>query len=62
MVKQVGVPLHETVAMASTNPAQTLGLTTKGKLEPGADADLVVFSPELEVVQTFCGGKPVFSL
>ena len=34
-----GVPLHEAVAMASTNPARALGLTSKGKLEAGADAD-----------------------
>src|SRR5205814_1078800 len=42
MVNQVGVPLHEAVAMATANSARALGLTTKGKLEAGADADLVV--------------------
>jgi N-acetylglucosamine-6-phosphate deacetylase len=57
MVKQVGVPLHEAVAMASANPAQALGLTTKGKFEAGADADLVVISPELQVKQTFVAGE-----
>ena len=57
MVSQVGVPLHEAVAMASVNPARALGLTSKGRLETGADADFVVFSPKLEVVQTFVGGE-----
>ncbi len=60
MVNQVGVPLHEAVAMASANPARALGLNTKGKLEAGADADFVVLSPELEVLQTFVAGEEVF--
>lgn len=60
MVKQVGLPLPEAVAMASANPAHTLGLTTKGKLEPGADADLVVLSPDLQVQQTFLAGEKIF--
>src|SRR5436190_3405314 len=62
MVTQVGVPLHEAVAMASTNPARALGLTSKGKLEAGADANFVVLSPQLEVRQTFLAGEQVFSL
>jgi N-acetylglucosamine-6-phosphate deacetylase len=62
MVNRVGVPLHETVAMASANPARNLGLTTKGKLEAGADADFVVVSPNLDVVQTFLAGERIFPL
>jgi N-acetylglucosamine-6-phosphate deacetylase len=60
MVNQVGVPLHEVMTMASANPARELGLTSKGKLERGADADLVVLSPEFEVRQTYVGGERVF--
>lgn len=60
MVNEVGVPLHEAVAMASANPARVLGSPTKGKLEAGADADLVVLSPDLEVQQTFLAGKRIF--
>jgi N-acetylglucosamine-6-phosphate deacetylase len=62
MVNQVGVPLHEAVAMATENPARALGLTTKGKLEAGSDADFVVLSRELEVVQTFVAGQRIFRL
>ncbi len=62
MVTQVGVPLPEAVAMASTNPARALGLTTKGKVEAGADADLVVLSRELQVQQTFLAGERIFLL
>jgi N-acetylglucosamine-6-phosphate deacetylase len=62
MVNQVGVPLHKVVAMATTNPARALGLTTKGKLESGADADLVVMSPEVEILRTVVGGERIFRL
>ena len=60
MVSQVGVPLYEAVAMATINPARALRLHTKGKLEAGADADLVALSPDLEVVRTFVAGECVF--
>jgi N-acetylglucosamine-6-phosphate deacetylase len=62
MVNQVGVPLHEVVAMAATNPACALGLTTKGKLKAGADADFVVMSPKLEILRTVVGGERIFRL
>jgi len=62
MVNQVGVPLHEVVVMAATNPARALGLTTKGKLKAGADADFVVISPNLEILRTVVGGERIFRL
>ena len=61
MVAQVGIPLHEAVAMATDTPAHAIGLTTKGQFKVGGDADFVVLSPELEVLRTFIGGKEVFS-
>jgi N-acetylglucosamine-6-phosphate deacetylase len=60
MVNQVGVPLHEAVGMATANPARALGLSAKGRLEGGADADFVVISPELDVLQTFVAGEQIF--
>jgi len=33
----------------STNPARLLGLSTKGRIAAGADADLTVIDPELLV-------------
>jgi N-acetylglucosamine-6-phosphate deacetylase len=59
MITKVNVPLHEAVMMATENPARAIGLETKGRLEVGADADLVVLSPELEVVQTLAGGEEI---
>src|SRR5881397_2423249 len=61
MVHNVAVPLHEAVAMATQNPAQAIGLQTKGRLRVGADADLVIFSPELQVLGTFAGGENIWS-
>lgn len=60
MVTKVGVPLHEAVMMATDTPAFVIGLTNKGQFKIGGDADLVVISPELEVVRTFVGGAEVF--
>jgi N-acetylglucosamine-6-phosphate deacetylase len=61
MVQKVDVPLHEAVAMATQNPAKAIGLEDKGILRVGADADLVVFSPELEILRVFAGGEQIWS-
>src|SRR6266567_7588800 len=61
MVREVNVPLNEAIAMATGNPARTIGLETKGRLIVGADADLVVLSPQLDVVRTFRCGEVVSS-
>jgi N-acetylglucosamine-6-phosphate deacetylase len=60
MVNQVGVPLHEAIGMATANPARALGLSAKGRLKPGADADLVILSKDLEVRRTLIAGERVF--
>jgi N-acetylglucosamine-6-phosphate deacetylase len=60
MVREVDVPLHEAITMATANPARAIGLETKGRLAVGADADFVVFSPNLEVVRTFVLGEEIW--
>ena len=52
------MPLHEAIAMASRNPAREIGLKGKGEIALGNDADLVVFSPELQIEQVFVAGVP----
>jgi N-acetylglucosamine-6-phosphate deacetylase len=61
MVREVNVPLHEAIAMATENPARAIGLESKGRLLVGADADLVVLSPQIEAVRTFAAGREVWS-
>jgi N-acetylglucosamine-6-phosphate deacetylase len=61
MVREVNVPLNEAVAMATENPARAIGLETKGRLLVGADADLVVLSPQLDVVRTYRCGEQIWS-
>ena len=61
MVREVNVPLNEAIAMATENPARTIGLETKGRFTVGADADLVVVSPEIKAMQTFAAGRKAWS-
>jgi N-acetylglucosamine-6-phosphate deacetylase len=61
MVMKGNVPLHEAVMMATENPARAIGLEGKGRLKVGADADLVVLSPNLEIVRTLAGGHEIYS-
>ena len=61
MVREVNVPLNEAITMATENPARAIGLETKGRLIVGADADLVVLSPQIEAVRTFAAGREVWS-
>src|SRR6266446_493165 len=61
MVRKVNVPLNEAIAMVTQNPARAISLDTKGRLAVGANADLVVLSPELDVLRTFSDGAQIFS-
>ncbi len=59
-VRFTGCLPAEAFRMASTTPAQVLGLEDKGKIFIGADADLVVLDEALVVTHTFVQGNPVF--
>jgi N-acetylglucosamine-6-phosphate deacetylase len=55
-----GLPLSETLAMATTTPARVIGLADrKGRIAPGYDADLVVLDDDLRPVATFVAGRRV---
>jgi N-acetylglucosamine-6-phosphate deacetylase len=60
MVEVCEVPLVEAVRMASLNPARALKIDgRKGSIVAGADADLVVLTPDLTVRETWVGGRVV---
>jgi N-acetylglucosamine-6-phosphate deacetylase len=54
--------LAEAAAMASLVPAQLLGLTDRGRLEPGFRADLAVLDEGLRPLETVSAGKTVWAL
>jgi N-acetylglucosamine-6-phosphate deacetylase len=56
-VNTLNVSLAESLRMASLYPAQYLGLSHKGHLRSGADADFVVLDSDLIVKQTYIGGQ-----
>jgi N-acetylglucosamine-6-phosphate deacetylase len=56
LMRFTGWSLAQAVGAASRNPAQAAGLTKKGCLAPGADADFVVLNSAGEVLRTFVGG------
>ncbi|MHB9025546.1 MAG: N-acetylglucosamine-6-phosphate deacetylase [Armatimonadota bacterium] len=60
LVDKVGWELNEALTMASTTPADALGLDITGRLAIGAAADLTILSPELEVRMTLVDGKVVY--
>ncbi|MFQ3284014.1 MAG: dihydropyrimidinase [Natronomonas sp.] len=45
-VNERGLSYPVLVRLMSTNPAETFGLPQKGTLDPGTDADIVLFDPE----------------
>jgi dihydropyrimidinase len=46
LVAKGGMPLEQAVALVSSRPATIFGLTGKGSIRTGYDADLVLFDPE----------------
>lgn len=58
MVNLAGVPLWDAVTMASATPARVIGLEkTKGALEKGFDADIVLLDEELQVKSVMARGS-----
>ena len=56
-VQLLGLPLDEAVRMASTYPAEFLGLgESRGRIAAGYRADLVVLDDEYRVQQSWIGG------
>lgn len=58
---RLGVPVIEAIRMATYNPARRIGMEkSKGMLAPGADADMVLLTPELKIANVFVRGNPIF--
>ncbi len=60
MMRWTGIPLEEAVYMTSRNAAESIGVAkTKGSIQPGYDADMVLLNDDMHVHATFCEGKLV---
>ncbi|HEV2114351.1 MAG TPA: N-acetylglucosamine-6-phosphate deacetylase [Terriglobales bacterium] len=56
-IASLGVPLRHAVQMATLNPARRLGIADKkGVLAPGADADILLLTKDLEVAGVMSRG------
>ena len=57
-----GVSLPAAVGMLTQNPARAAGVAgRKGLLQPGYDADLLIFDADLQLQATFCRGALAFA-
>ncbi len=55
-VKKADIPLTDAVAMLTRIPARIMGLTQKGQLEEGLDADIVIFDEDIQIQSVLVGG------
>ena len=61
-LRMMGVSLSEAVGMLTLNPARAIHLDErKGRLRPGYDADLLLFSSDLTLQATFCRGQLAYA-
>jgi N-acetylglucosamine-6-phosphate deacetylase len=56
----LNLPPEQIWAMGTLNPARLLGLTGKGRVEVGADADLVLWESDFRPAQTWVGGVTTY--
>jgi N-acetylglucosamine-6-phosphate deacetylase len=57
----VGVPLAEAVRMMTATPARIIGVGgSRGSLEAGKDADIILFDADINVGLTMIGGRVVY--
>lgn len=60
LVQECHMDLVESAQMCATTPAADLGLSDRGAIAPDGEADFVVLTGRLEVVETWVGGVRVF--
>ncbi len=57
--RDASIPLADCVKMITQTPARIMGLTNKGRLAVGCDADIVVFDEDITVRAVFLQGEKV---
>lgn len=62
MVEVAGISLFDAIKMITRNPARILGVDkTKGSLEPGKDADIIIFDSNISIQTTIVKGKVIYT-
>ncbi|MBQ3004882.1 MAG: N-acetylglucosamine-6-phosphate deacetylase [Clostridia bacterium] len=59
MYKLAGVSICDAVKMMTSSPAKMMGLKTKGRLEKGMDADIVIFDDNINIKEVIVNGETV---
>lgn len=63
MVQKAGCALVDAVYMASHTPAKAMGVLDRtGSLEPGKDADILIFDEGINIQQTIVRGRTVYKV
>ncbi len=62
LVDEVGLAIADAVGLATVNPARMAGLSAKGDLAPGKDADITIFDSDFRVQRTFIAGRQAFAI
>ena len=57
-MKEAGISLPDAVKMMTLTPARIMGLTQKGRLARGMDADITVFDGDIRIKAVFAKGEP----
>ncbi len=62
MIQMADIPLIDAIKMMSTTPARIMGVhATKGSLEVGKHADIVLFNEQIEIDKTIIKGEVLYS-
>ncbi|MGH2485237.1 MAG: N-acetylglucosamine-6-phosphate deacetylase, partial [Ktedonobacterales bacterium] len=62
LIAMTGMSLGDALAALAVNPARTAGAAhRKGRLEPGYDADLLIFDESLSLCATICKGRLAYA-
>ena len=61
LLEWTGLRLDDALLGLTANPAEALAIDGRGRIEPGAVADLTLLDKNLEVVRTYVSGKLVFA-
>ena len=60
LLRWLKLPPEQVWAMGTLNPARLLGLSRKGLIETGADADLVLWEDDFTAARTWVGGNSTY--